>query len=107
MALRQPRWAVQQQLRTSCGALPSGLVDAIRNGVAAKLVDGSDLVDAIKAIKSPEEIALLRATAAMQDTLFAKVAALGKRGASNYRLLPRFSAALGPNISIQATTPRT
>src|SRR3984893_3513765 len=53
------------------GALPSGLVDAIRNGVAAKLVDASDLVDAIKAVKSPEEIALLQATAAMQDAVFA------------------------------------
>src|ERR1700692_3908602 len=54
------------------GALPSGLVDAIRNTVSATPVDASDLVDAIKAIKSPEEIALLRSTAAMQDTLFAK-----------------------------------
>jgi Xaa-Pro aminopeptidase len=55
------------------GALPCGLVDAIRNTVAAKLVDASDLVDPIKAIKSAEEIALLRATAAMQDAVFAKV----------------------------------
>src|ERR1700704_558548 len=47
------------------GALPCGLVDAIRNKVSAALVDASDLVDRIKAIKSPEEIALLRATAAM------------------------------------------
>src|SRR5579872_4593599 len=62
------------------GALPSGLVDAIRNGVTAKLVDASDFVDAIKAIKSGEEIALLRATAAMQDQVFAKVAAAIKPG---------------------------
>jgi Xaa-Pro aminopeptidase len=62
------------------GALPSGLVDAIRNGVAAKLVDASDFVDAIKAIKSPEEIGLLRATAAMQDQVFAKVLAAIKPG---------------------------
>jgi Xaa-Pro aminopeptidase len=61
------------------GALPSSLVDAIR-GVAATLVDASDLVDQIKAIKSPEEIALLRATAAMQDVLFAKVVAAIKPG---------------------------
>src|SRR5205807_1483494 len=40
------------------GALPSGLVDAIRNKVSANLVDASDLVDRIKSIKSPEEIAL-------------------------------------------------
>jgi Xaa-Pro aminopeptidase len=62
------------------GALPSGLVDAIRNKVAATLVDASDLVDAIKAIKSPEEIALLRATADMQDKVFAKVAAAIRPG---------------------------
>src|SRR5215471_3433271 len=62
------------------GALPSGLVDAIRNTVAAKLVDASDLVDPIKAIKSAEEIALLRATAAMQDAVFAKVVAAIKPG---------------------------
>lgn len=62
------------------GALPSGLVDAIRDKVGAKLVDASDFVDAIKAIKSPEEIALLRATAAMQDAVFAKVVAAIKPG---------------------------
>src|ERR1700686_673884 len=55
------------------GALPSGLVDAIRNSVPATLVDASDLVDRIKAVKSPEEIALLRSTAAMQAAVFAKV----------------------------------
>ena len=62
------------------GALPCGLVDAIRNTVAAELVDASELVDPIKAIKSAEEIALLRATAAMQDAMFAKVAASIKPG---------------------------
>jgi Xaa-Pro aminopeptidase len=62
------------------GALPCGLVDAIRNKVPAALVDASDLVDQIKAIKSPEEIALLRATAAMQDAVFAKVLAAIKPG---------------------------
>src|SRR5258708_4218095 len=62
------------------GALPSGLVDAIRNRFSAKLVDASDLVDRIKAIKSPEEIALLRATAAMQDAVFAKVVAAIRPG---------------------------
>jgi Xaa-Pro aminopeptidase len=62
------------------GALPSGLVDAIRNKLPATLVDASDLVDRIKAVKSPEEIALLRRTAAMQDALFAKVAQAIKPG---------------------------
>jgi Xaa-Pro aminopeptidase len=62
------------------GALPSGLVDAIRNNVSAALVDASDLVDRIKAIKSPEEIALLQSTAAMQDAVFGKVVAAIKPG---------------------------
>ena len=45
------------------------LVDRLAKGAlsGAKIVDASDLVDRIKAIKSAEEIAGLRATAAMQD----------------------------------------
>jgi Xaa-Pro aminopeptidase len=62
------------------GALPSGLVDAIGSRVSATLVDASDFVDRIKAIKSAEEIALLRTTAAMQDAVFAKVAKAIKPG---------------------------
>jgi Xaa-Pro aminopeptidase len=62
------------------GALPSGLVDAIGNKVSAKLVDASDFVDRVKAIKSAEEIALLRKTAAMQDAVFAKVVQAIKPG---------------------------
>ncbi len=62
------------------GALPSGLVDAIRNNVSATLVDATDRIDGIKAIKSEEEIGLLRATAAMQDKVFAKVVAAIKPG---------------------------
>jgi Xaa-Pro aminopeptidase len=55
------------------GALPSGLVDAIRNKVSATLVDASDFVDRIKAIKSAEEIALIRKAAALQDAALTKV----------------------------------
>ena len=36
-------------------------------------VDATDLIDPIKAIKSPEEIAFIRQTAAMQDEIIAKV----------------------------------
>jgi len=51
------------------GALPSAFVDYLRRGKLsnAKFVDASDLVDEIKAIKSPEEIAVMRRTALMQD----------------------------------------
>jgi Xaa-Pro aminopeptidase len=60
--------------------LPSGLVDAIRERTSAKLVDATDFVDRIKAIKSPEEIALIRRAAALQDAAFAKVVAAIKPG---------------------------
>jgi Xaa-Pro aminopeptidase len=46
-----------------------GLVDALRNGSLANatFVEASDLVDRIKAIKSPEERELIRRAASMQD----------------------------------------
>jgi Xaa-Pro aminopeptidase len=54
------------------GALPHALMQALADdGVAT--VDATDLVDAIKAIKSPEEIALIRKGAALQDAVFAAV----------------------------------
>jgi Xaa-Pro aminopeptidase len=62
------------------GALPSALVDALREKVPAKLVDASDFVDRIKAIKSAEEIALIRKAAALQDAVFAKVVQAIKPG---------------------------
>jgi Xaa-Pro aminopeptidase len=62
------------------GALPSALVDAIREKVGARIVDASDFVDRIKAIKSPEEIALIRNSAALQDKVFAKVVQAIKPG---------------------------
>ena len=44
------------------------LIDHLRKAFpAATFVDASDLVDRIKAIKSPEEIALMREVAALQD----------------------------------------
>jgi Xaa-Pro aminopeptidase len=62
------------------GALPSALVDAIREKAGARLVDASDFVDRIKAIKSAEEIALIRNSAALQDKVFAKVVQAIKPG---------------------------
>ena len=52
--------------------LPWVLVDGLKRAMPrANFVDASDLVDRIKAIKSDEEIAALRATAAMQDRAMA------------------------------------
>ncbi|MGB7543819.1 MAG: M24 family metallopeptidase [Burkholderiales bacterium] len=50
------------------GALSFALVDYFRRKFPqAKFVDAADAVDRIKAVKSDEEIALMRRTAAMQD----------------------------------------
>jgi Xaa-Pro aminopeptidase len=50
-------------------AMSFALVDHLKRGKLANatFVDASDLVDRIKAVKSDEEIALMRRTAAMQD----------------------------------------
>jgi Xaa-Pro aminopeptidase len=50
-------------------AMSFALVDYLKRGklARAKFVDASDVVDAIKAIKSEEELGLIRRTAAMQD----------------------------------------
>jgi len=57
------------------GALPHALVERIHStlGSNARFVDATDFVDRIKAVKSVEEIALIRKCAAMQDAVFAKV----------------------------------
>ncbi len=52
--------------------LPHSLIERLKRELPrARFVDASDLVDRIKAIKSDEEIAALRATAAMQDEAMA------------------------------------
>lgn len=56
------------------GGIGSTLVEGVKAECAgARFVDASDLVDAIKAVKSDEEIAMLRATARMQDACWREV----------------------------------
>ncbi len=57
------------------GALPHALVKVIEERLAgrATLVDATDFIDTLKAIKSKEEIALIRRAAAMQDAQWAKI----------------------------------
>ena len=43
------------------------------SGAGVKLTDATDFVDQLKSIKSPEEQALIRGTAAMQDEVIAKL----------------------------------
>lgn len=55
-------------------ALSFALVDSAKNELrTAKFVDASDLVDRIKAVKSAEEIGLMRRSAAMQDLAWGAV----------------------------------
>lgn len=55
------------------GALPSALTTLLRHSGRVDTIDASDLVDEIKAIKSPEEIALIHKVAGLQDRVFASV----------------------------------
>jgi len=63
------------------GRLQYDLVRIVEEHVPnATFVDATDLVDRIKAIKSDEEIALIRRAAAMQDAQWAKVVSTVKPG---------------------------
>jgi len=57
------------------GAMPHAFVACIEERLAgrAELLDATEFVDRLKAIKSEEEIGLIRACAAMQDAVFAQV----------------------------------
>jgi len=57
------------------GMLPHALVSRLEAalGGSTRYVDVTDWVDAIKAVKSTEEIALIRRCAAMQDQVFSRV----------------------------------
>ncbi|MBV0912269.1 M24 family metallopeptidase [Anianabacter salinae] len=52
-------------------ALPHGLMQGLQAGF--ETVDATDALDRVKAIKSPEEIALIHETAMLQDKVFAEV----------------------------------
>ena len=56
------------------GALPNAFVTCLQEGATEiDFVDATEFVDQIKAVKSEEEIALIRRTAKMQDEIFSKV----------------------------------
>ena len=57
------------------GAMPYRFVTQIEQGLAGKteIVDATEELDAIKAIKSDEEMVLIRRCAEMQDEIFARV----------------------------------
>ena len=70
------------------GAMPHGLVAALRAALKdkAEIVDATDPIDRLKAVKSAEEIARIRRTAEMQDEVFAKVCAAVRPGMRDIEL---------------------
>ena len=54
--------------------------------VHCEVVDATDLVDRIKAVKSAEERALMREVAAMQDAVMAKVAGFTRPGLKDFEI---------------------
>ena len=53
--------------------MPRGLFEAVTKGFAGKVTDVTDAIDRLIALKSEEELGLLRQCATMQDEIFAKV----------------------------------
>lgn len=67
-------------------ALRAGLQGSKRGGETVELVDATDMIDRIKAIKSPEERELIAAVAAMQDTVMARVRDFIKPGLRDFEI---------------------
>jgi Xaa-Pro aminopeptidase len=63
------------------GSLPHAFITRIKDQIGGtQFVDATEFIDRLKAIKSPEEIALIRRCCDMQDQIFAKVAKTIKPG---------------------------
>ncbi|MBT0956638.1 M24 family metallopeptidase [Alphaproteobacteria bacterium KMM 3653] len=63
-----------KRIGTLCpGALPSSLIKGLEGIEGARSVDITDALDHAKAVKSPEEIGLIKQTALLQDQVFAEV----------------------------------
>jgi Xaa-Pro aminopeptidase len=64
------------------GSMPHAFVTRLKDGLSGtkKFVDATEFVDRLKAIKSAEEIGLIKQCCEMQDAIFAKVASNIKPG---------------------------
>jgi Xaa-Pro aminopeptidase len=72
----------------SKGSMSAATYEYIReNRGKIELVDGSDLVDPIKAVKSPEELMLIRKAAAIQDAAMAAMPAIVRPGKKEYEII--------------------
>jgi Xaa-Pro aminopeptidase len=79
------------------GAMPQGFVEAVQAGAPeAGSFDATHFLDREKALKSVEELALLRATARMQDSVFERLLPRIKPGVSQSEVtaLARYEGAL-------------
>jgi len=64
-----------------------GVVEALKGEAkGAKFVDATNMVDLIKVVKSAEELDMIRATAAMQDSVMKKVAEFVKPGMKDFEV---------------------
>ncbi|MBT3904527.1 MAG: aminopeptidase P family protein [Rhodospirillaceae bacterium] len=68
------------------GAISYPFVEHLKENVSAEFIDASDLVDGIKAIKSPEEIERIKETALMQDQVIEAIAANIKPGMKDFEV---------------------
>src|SRR3954447_11778263 len=63
------------------GSMPHAFVTRLKEGLpGTAFVDATDFVDRLKALKSPEEISLIKRCCEMQDAIFAKVVSAIKPG---------------------------
>src|SRR5262249_43336303 len=63
------------------GSLPHAFITRLKEGLAGvNFVDATEFVDRLKAVKSEEEIGLIKQCCEMQDAIFAKVAKAIKPG---------------------------
>ena len=70
------------------GSMPFGFLNAIRTALAdtVEFIDDSDFLDEAKAIKSEEEIAMIRKAAKIQDEVFAEVVANARVGMRDFEI---------------------
>lgn len=69
------------------GCIPSAFSDYLAQHLATvEIVDATDLVDEIKAVKSPEEIALIKRAVAMHDAAFAAVPTIVRPGRKEWEI---------------------
>lgn len=74
------------------GALPHALVAAL-TAAGLELVDATDALDTVKAVKSAEEIALITATAELQDAVFAEICDFLRPGVTDRQVAAHAEAA--------------